>query len=77
MKLAKSLQEIQPSYIREILSAASAPGVISLAGGLPDDATFPLALMAKSLTDLPNRTQLFQYGNTAGYAPLLEYLRKR
>ncbi|OUR63105.1 GntR family transcriptional regulator [Colwellia sp. 39_35_sub15_T18] len=76
MKLAKSLQEIQPSYIREILSAASAPGVISLAGGLPDEATFPLALMAKSLTDLPNQTQLFQYGNTAGYAPLLAHFRE-
>ncbi|MBL4763807.1 MAG: PLP-dependent aminotransferase family protein [Colwellia sp.] len=77
MKLAKSLQQIQPSYIREILNAASAPGIISLAGGLPDDTTFPLALMAKSLTDLPNRTQLFQYGNTAGYAPLLAHFRER
>ncbi|TMM47670.1 aminotransferase-like domain-containing protein [Colwellia ponticola] len=75
MKLATSLQEIQPSYIREILSAASAPGVISLAGGLPDDTTFPLALMAKSLSDLSNKTQLFQYGNTAGYTPLLNYFR--
>lgn len=75
MKLATSLQEIQPSYIREILSAASAPGVISLAGGLPDDATFPLALMAESLSDLSNKAQLFQYGNTAGYTPLLAYLR--
>ncbi|TYK66922.1 PLP-dependent aminotransferase family protein [Colwellia echini] len=73
MKLAKSLQEIQPSYIREILSAACAPGVISLAGGLPDAKTFPLALMAKSLIDLPNQPQLFQYGNTAGYTPLLEH----
>ena len=77
MKIAKSLQRIQPSYIREILSAASAPGVISLAGGLPDDATFPLALMAKSITDLPNHSQLFQYGNTAGYAPLLAHCRER
>ena len=76
MKLAKSLQAIQPSYIREILNAASAPGVISLAGGLPDDATFPLALMAKSLTDLANRPQLFQYGNTAGYPPLLAHFRE-
>lgn len=76
MKLAKSLQEIQPSYIREILSAANAPGIISLAGGLPDQATFPLGLMAKSLTNLPNMTQLFQYGNTAGYAPLLEYFKE-
>lgn len=77
MKLAKSLQEIQPSYIREILSAASAPGVISLAGGLPDNSSFPLALMAASLEGLSNRTQLFQYGNTAGYAPLLEHFRER
>jgi len=77
VKLAKSLQEIQPSYIREILSAASAPGVISLAGGLPDDTTFPLALMEKSLADLSNSPSLFQYGNTAGYAPLLSYFRER
>ncbi len=77
MKTTKSLQAVQPSYIREILSAASAPGIISLAGGLPDDATFPLALMAESLTDLPNRAQLFQYGNTAGYAPLLAHFRDR
>lgn len=76
MKLAKSLQEIQPSYIREILSAAKAPGVISLAGGLPDDDTFPLELMKESLAGLSNRTELFQYGNTAGYTPLLEHFRK-
>ncbi len=77
MKLAKPLQNIQPSYIREILSAACSPDVISLAGGLPDDTTFPLELMSKSLKDLPNRAQLFQYGNTAGYAPLLEHFRER
>ena len=75
MKLAESLQKIQPSYIREILSAASAPGVISLAGGLPDALTFPLPLMSDSLIDLPNRNSLFQYGNTAGYPPLLEHFR--
>jgi DNA-binding transcriptional MocR family regulator len=74
MKLAKSLQEIQSSYIREILNAASDPNVISLAGGLPDDTSFPLALMAESLANLPNKPHLFQYGNTAGYKPLLEYL---
>ena len=77
MKLAKSLQEIQPSYIREILSAASAPGVISLAGGLPDGDNFPLALMAESLTGLTTQSHLFQYGNTAGYTPLLKHVRQR
>lgn len=77
MKLAKSLQNIQPSYIREILDAACAPGIISLAGGLPANDKFPLDLMASSLTNLPNRPELFQYGNTAGYAPLLAHFRKR
>jgi len=77
MQLASSLQQIKPSYIREILSAANAPGVISLAGGLPDDSTFPLALMAESLKQLSQRADLFQYGNTAGYAPLLQYFRKQ
>ena len=75
MKLAKSLQAIKPSYIREILSAANSPDVISLAGGLPDQATFPLDLMAQSLSNLSTMPQLFQYGNTAGYAPLLDYFR--
>ena len=73
MKLAQSLQQIQPSYIREILSAASAPGVISLAGGLPDAEQFPLTLMQKSLASLTEHPSLFQYSNTAGYGPLLEY----
>lgn len=76
MQLATSLQQIQPSYIREILSAASAPGVISLAGGLPDDATFPLQLMEKSFSELASSAKLFQYGNTAGYAPLIEHFKQ-
>ena len=77
MELAQSLQQIQPSYIREILSAATAEGVISLAGGLPDGDKFPLALMEESLLSLPNRADLFQYGNTAGYAPLLTHFKAR
>jgi len=75
MKLATSLQQIQPSYIREILAAASAPGVISLAGGLPDDATFPLAIMEKSFSKLADNPRLFQYGGTAGYGPLLAHFK--
>lgn len=77
MKPAKSLQQLQPSYLREILSAASAPGVISLAGGLPDATNFPLSLLASSFQGLSTRADLFQYGNTAGYGPLLEHLAQR
>ncbi len=74
--LAKSLQNIKPSYIREILSVANSKDIISLAGGLPDQATFPLALMQDSLNNLTNLPSLFQYGNTAGYAPLLSYFKR-
>ena len=76
MMRATSLQNIKPSYIREILSVANSADIISLAGGLPDQATFPLALMQDSLNNLTNLPSLFQYGNTAGYAPLLSYFKK-
>ncbi|MDG3087899.1 PLP-dependent aminotransferase family protein [Vibrio hannami] len=74
MEIAKSLQQIQSSYIREILDAASDPNVISLAGGLPDADTFPISLMKDTLTGLADTPEVFQYSNTAGYTPLLNYL---
>ena len=77
MKLAKSLQNIKPSYLREILSVANSQDIISLAGGLPDQASFPLSLMQDSLSNLTKLPSLFQYGSTAGYAPLLEYFKQR
>lgn len=77
MQLATSLQQLQPSYLREILSAASAPEVISLAGGLPDADSFPLTLLESSFKNLTGQKELFQYGNTAGYDPLLNHLAQR
>ncbi len=77
METAKSLQQIQSSYIREILAAASDKNVISLAGGLPDAQTFPIDLMKATLEGLSDRPDVFQYGATAGYAPLLDHLAQR
>lgn len=74
MQTAKHLQQIQPSYIREILAAATTEGVISLAGGLPASDHFPLSLMAEGFAKLPDTPALFQYGETRGYKPLLDYL---
>lgn len=74
MEIARSLQQIQSSYIREILEAASDKSVISLAGGLPDPETFPIELMQPVLAELTSTPEVFQYGNTEGYAPLLDYL---
>ncbi|MEZ9577808.1 MULTISPECIES: PLP-dependent aminotransferase family protein [unclassified Vibrio] len=74
MEIAQSLQQIQSSYIREILAAASDPNVISLAGGLPDEKTFPIDLMKPTLENLANMPEVFQYGSTSGYGPLLDHL---
>ncbi|TCK09230.1 PLP-dependent aminotransferase family protein [Marinobacterium mangrovicola] len=74
MQVATHLQHIHPSYIREILAAATAEGIISLAGGLPATDRFPLSLMAESIAELPRHAELFQYGETAGYRPLLDHL---
>lgn len=75
MEVAKHLQIIQPSYIREILSEATAEGVISLAGGLPASEYFPIHLMKESLSTLADKKELFQYGETAGYPPFLKWLK--
>lgn len=77
MEIAQSLQQIQSSYIREILNAASDKNVISLAGGLPDEKTFPIDLMKPTLERLSDMPEVFQYGNTAGYGPLLKHLNTR
>lgn len=75
MKAAQSVQQLQPSYIREILADANKKGVISLAGGLPAAQSVPLGLMAVSLAGLSERADLFQYGQTAGYGPLVDLLK--
>ncbi len=74
MEIARSLQNVPSSYIREILSAASDPSVISLAGGLPDPDTFPIELMRSTFEGLCDKPEVFQYGTTAGYTPLLDFL---
>ncbi len=67
---------IKSSVIREILKVTSRPEVISFAGGLPSDASFPVeqlkAAFEKVLKDAPQAA--LQYSTTDGYAPLREWV---
>ena len=67
---------IKSSIIREILKVTSRPEVISFAGGLPSDASFPVeqlkAAFEKVLKDAPQAA--LQYSTTDGYAPLREWV---
>ena len=76
MNITNRLQNLQPSYIREILHAATAPGMISLAGGLPAMGSFPMSLMQDALSELSAMPSVFQYHQTAGYRPLLDYVHE-
>lgn len=74
--LAHRTQQMEASAIREILHAASAPGVVSLAGGLPADDSFPLDVMDELMTSVLRRygASALQYDASEGFAPLREAL---
>jgi DNA-binding transcriptional MocR family regulator len=75
MEISRHLQNIRPSYIREILRAAKSPDVISLAGGLPASDLLPLGLFSEAMATLKGMPDVFQYGETKGYEPLLVYIK--
>ena len=48
--MARRAERLNPSTIREILKITERPGIISLAGGLPAAATFPVQAMREAAT---------------------------
>jgi 2-aminoadipate transaminase len=64
------------SAIREILKVASQPGIISLAGGVPAPASFPLELMHHLSREVIRKyaDRAFQYDLTEGFTPLRQAL---
>ncbi|WP_137173501.1 PLP-dependent aminotransferase family protein [Massilia sp. HP4] len=75
-QFSERAQQLQSSFIREILKITQRPEIISFAGGLPSPATFPVERMKaaydKVLTD--SGKVALQYGPTDGYAPLREWI---
>lgn len=67
------------SAIRELLKLTEQPEILSLAGGLPNPATFPRARIAAAAARLlaaPDASAL-QYGPTEGFLPLREQIAAR
>jgi 2-aminoadipate transaminase len=74
--LSRTARTATTSAIRDLLEHARRPGMISLAGGLPDPARFPiekLAATSKRLL-LEHGRDVLQYGLTAGDATLREHI---
>jgi len=74
--LAHRTRHMSRSAIREILKVASQPGMISLAGGIPAPASFPLDLIGNLSRQVIDKyaDRAFQYDLTEGFMPLRQAL---
>ncbi|MDO6563150.1 PLP-dependent aminotransferase family protein [Amphritea sp. 1_MG-2023] len=77
MKFARNAQSLDASYIREILSAANQPEMISMAGGLPASSLLPVQLIRATCESLADNHHLFQYGSSQGYEPLIDTMKQQ
>ncbi|UPW17594.1 PLP-dependent aminotransferase family protein [Agarivorans sp. TSD2052] len=71
---SKRVQQTKESYIRNILKVIQQPGMLSLAGGLPDASRFPLAMLEQAAIELAKQPSIYQYGATEGLTELREWL---
>ena len=79
MEFAHRTQNLDSTFMDEILKAGANPDLISLAGGLPNPEVFPVEAIkaaADKVLDTDGQNAL-QYNITEGYRPLREYIAKR
>lgn len=63
------------NVIRELLKLTQQPDIISFAGGLPAQDSFPAEVLAEIASDvIRTNPSILQYGTTEGYAPLREWI---
>ena len=75
---SKSVSSLRTSEIRDLMSLATRPDIISFAGGMPGNELFPIEEIDEIYNHLPLdiKQTAFQYGPTPGYPPLLESLKE-
>ncbi len=76
---ATRMNHMQKSFIREILSVAQKPDVISFAGGLPNPDYFPKDALADAAHKVlaEDGKRVLQYAPTLGYEPLRQFIADR
>jgi DNA-binding transcriptional MocR family regulator len=77
--LARRMDRLKASDIREILKVTQRPEVISFAGGLPAPEFFPAAALAGITRDLLEQegARALQYSTTEGHPELREHIARR
>jgi 2-aminoadipate transaminase len=80
---SSSVNSLRSSEIRDLMSLATKPGIISFAGGMPDNDLFPIEIIDEIYNNLSvkEKQAAMQYGPTNGLPTLLEsvgeYLEKK
>lgn len=74
MQFSQSVSCFRSSAIRDLMSLANKPDIISFAGGMPGNDLFPVDDVKEIVNTLtPSQwVDAMQYGETAGYKPLIE-----
>jgi 2-aminoadipate transaminase len=77
-RFSKVTEALRTSEIRDLMSLAIRPDIITFAGGMPGNDLFPIKEIDDIYNSLSeNKKQVaFQYGPTSGYPPLLESLQE-
>ncbi|MYN45271.1 aminotransferase class I/II-fold pyridoxal phosphate-dependent enzyme [Pseudoduganella sp. FT93W] len=75
-RFSERAEQLQSSFIREILKITQQPEIISFAGGLPSPQTFPVETMKAAFDKVlsENGKVALQYGPTDGYLPLRQWI---
>lgn len=75
---SKCVQEMRTSEIRDLMSVATRPDIISFAGGMPNNDLFPIKEIDEIYNHLDDKIKKigFQYGPTPGYPPLIESVKE-
>lgn len=78
MQFSKTVSSLRTSEIRDLMSLATRPDIISFAGGMPGNELFPVKEIDEIYNSLPLDIKQtgFQYGPTPGYPPLIETLKE-
>lgn len=79
LSLARRMDKLKSSEIREILKVTQQPDIISFAGGLPAPELFPIEELSvcQSRVLKESGAQALQYSTTEGYWPLRERIATR
>ena len=78
-RFAQRINDVPPSFIREILKVTQQSDIISFAGGLPYEKLFPIEQIkvASQRAFTHHGTQLLQYSNTEGDLQLRQWIAAR